>query len=566
MASKITVFNPEGYPPKVTARGMAPGIENLQGKTVALIGTGMENSDKFMVELQASLAEHAPGVKTKLIPWPDIFNMHLINSDDAAQRFKHVRGEADAAVLGIGCCPGCTPAVVVNQLEMESAYGLPTIGVHTAQFERLATSRTRVGGLASARQAIIPTTGMNKSPEELRAFIEGDDPVAGRPFWEQILETLTRRIPDAELRGVGFDRSTPRFLEAATEEELHQLFRERRYTDFLPIVLPTEERVEAMLRGTSHARDEIVGRLQPSGAQEAWAFDVEKVAVNAVMAGAAPEHFPVILALAATNDTGRDASGVSIARMVVVNGPIRNEIGMNYGTGAMGPYNYANSAIGRAYGLLSQNLQGGSVPGQTYHGSLGNNFSYNNCTYAENEENSPWEPLHVRRGFRADESTVTTFFMWGNIWSEHVRPNWKEQLPAMLSGLDPAGGVTLVMDPIVAQEFVDRGMDTPETLANWIYENARVPARLYWDHVPLSNVARGLVANGVEPYASYSKLGPDELIPPFMPMQVEVVVTGGSTNGSWNVFSATSMARQTNEEAAVGITFGRTTRSVDVWR
>jgi hypothetical protein len=103
-------------------------------------------------------------------------------------------------------------------------------------------------------------------------------------------------------------------------------------------------------------------------------------------------------------------------------------------------------------------------------------------------------------------------------------------------------------------------------LGKWIYENARVPARLYWDHVPLSNVARGLVANGVEPYASYSKLPPDALIPPFMPMQVEVVVTGGSTNGSWNVFSATSMARQTTEESAVGITFGRTTRSVDVWR
>jgi hypothetical protein len=122
------------------------------------------------------------------------------------------------------------------------------------------------------------------------------------------------------------------------------------------------------------------------------------------------------------------------------------------------------------------------------------------------------------------------------------------------------------MDPIVAREFVDRGMDTPETLGKWIYENARVPARLYWDHVPLSNVARGLVANGVEPYASYSKLGPDALIPPFMPMQVEVVVTGGSTNGSWNVFSATAMARQTNEESAVGVKFGTTTRSVDAWR
>ena len=346
----------------------------------------------------------------------------------------------------------------------------------------------------------------------------------------------------------------------------YQLFMERRYTDFLPIVLPTEERVQAMLKGTSHRPDEIVGRLHPSGAQESWEFDVEKVAVNAVMAGALPEHLPVILALAATNDTGRDASGSSIARMVVVNGPIRNEISMNSGTGAMGPYNHANSAIGRAYGLLSQNLQGGSVPGQTYHGSLGNNYSYNNCTFAENEENSPWEPLHVRSGFKRDESTVTTFFMWGNIWSEHVRPHWKEQLAAMLSGLDPSMGITFVMDPIVAREFVDQGFDRPDKLAMWIYENVKVPAKLYWDHVPLANVARGLVANGMEPFASYSKLGPDELLPPFLPNQVEVVVTGGSTNGSWNVFSATAMARQESEDNAVGLKFGTTTRSVDVWR
>jgi hypothetical protein len=563
---KIQVLNPEGYPPKVTARGMAPSIDDLAGKTIALIGTGMENCHNFMVQLQASLAEHAPRVKTKLIPWPDIFNMHLIKSDDAAKRFKHVKGEADAAIFGIGSCPGCTPAIVVNQLEMEGAYGLPTVGVHTAPFERLAASRNRVGGMASARQAILPQSVTNKSAEELRALVEGDDPVARRPFWKQALETLTKRIPDTELRGVGFDRSTPRLLEPATEEELHLLFRERHYTDYLPIVLPTEARVEAMLRGTSHARDEIVGHLQPSGAQEAWAFDVEKVAVNAVMAGALPEHFPVILALAASNDTGRDASAGSIARMVVVNGPIRNEIGMNYGTGAMGPYNHANSAIGRAYGLLSQNLQGGSVPGQTYHGSLGNNYSFNNCTYAENEENSPWQPLHVRRGFKPTESTVTTFFVFGNIWSEHVRPSWKEQLSAMLSGLDPALGLTFVLDPIVAREFKERGMDTPEALGKWIFENVKVPARLFWDHVPLSNVSRGLVANGVEPYASYSKLPPDSLIPPFMPMQVEVVVTGGSTAGCWQVFSATSMARQTQEESAVGVTFGRTTRSIDVWR
>src|SRR5207247_2768171 len=93
-----------------------------------------------------------------------------------------------------------------------------------------------------------------------------------------------------------------------------------------------------------------------------WEFTVEKVAVNAGMAGARPEYVPVILALATTGVSARGSTTSSMAAMVVVNGPIRDEVKMNSGTGAMAPFNHANATIGRAYGLLSQNLQGGSLP------------------------------------------------------------------------------------------------------------------------------------------------------------------------------------------------------------
>ncbi len=105
----------------------------------------------------------------------------------------------------------------------------------------------------------------------------------------------------------------------------------------LPIVLPTEARVEAMLKGTSHPPDKVVGRLRPTVFREAWEFTVEKVAVNAVMAGARPEYFPVILALAASGITARSSSTTSFATIPVINGPIRNEIAMNSGIGVMGP-------------------------------------------------------------------------------------------------------------------------------------------------------------------------------------------------------------------------------------
>jgi hypothetical protein len=207
-----------------------------------------------------------------------------------------------------------------------------------------------------------------------------------------------------------FERTTPRLVEPDTEENLQQQFLDNHWTDGLPVVLPTEKRVAAMLAATSRKPDEVVGRMQPTEFRAAWEYTVEKVAVNAVMAGAKPEYFPVILALAASQVTARGSTSSSSSAMVVVNGPIRHEINMNWGTGAMGPYNHANATIGRAYGLLSQNLQGGSEPGVTFMGSQGNSCTYNNVTFAENEERSPWEPLHVQKGYKPTDSAVSIFY------------------------------------------------------------------------------------------------------------------------------------------------------------
>src|SRR6202045_5251789 len=110
-----------------------------------------------------------------------------------------------------------------------------------------------------------------------------------------------------------------------TEDNLQKLFLENNWTDKLPIVLPTRERVDAMLKATSHPPDEIVGHLQPVEFRAAWEFTVEQVAVNAGMAGARPEYFPVILALAASNTTSRQGSTTSMTCLSVVNGPVRHE-------------------------------------------------------------------------------------------------------------------------------------------------------------------------------------------------------------------------------------------------
>src|SRR5215207_3586335 len=272
-------------------------------------------------------------------------------------------------------------------MTIESQYQVPTVALHTHIFEKVVRSVARFNGMPATRVAFVPQPVMGKSAAELRAYIDGIDPISRRPVAQEIIEGLTRPFRDDELQKTAFDRSTPRFVEEETDEErLHQLFLDNHWTDTLPIVLPTEERVQAMLACTSRKPDEVVGRMRPTHFREAWEYTVEKVAVNAVMAGARPEYFPVILALAASNVSARGSTTSSAAAMAIVNGPIRHEIDMNFGIGAMGPYSQANATIGRAYGLLSQNLQGGSVAGETYMGSQGNPYAYSCVTFAENAE------------------------------------------------------------------------------------------------------------------------------------------------------------------------------------
>jgi hypothetical protein len=405
-------------------------------------------------------------------------------------------------------------------------------------------------GMPTLRQAYTPHPVVDRSAADLRAYIDGTDPISGRPFMQEVLEGLTGALDEADIQGLSFERTTPRLLEADTEDNLHRLFDENRWTDCLPVVLPTEDRVEAMLRGTSHPRDKIVGRLRPTVFRESWEFTVEKVAVNAVMAGARPEYFPVILALAASGITARSSSTTSFAAITIVNGPIRNEIKMNSGIGAMGPYNHANATIGRAYGLLSQNLQGGSVPGETYMGSSGNWYAYT-AVLPEAEERSPWQPLHVQKGFKPTESIATVFF---GGWYTHAgygpRATWKEKMRHALAAVEQYSPPLFVMDPIVARGFVNLGFDTKEKLIAWCADNALMTAREYWDNQWIQYLMRPRAVAGVEPYASRFTAKPDEVIKIFEPSEINIVVAGGETQGAWKMISGSL----------------RATVSIDAWR
>jgi len=426
-------------------------------------------------------------------------------------------------------------------MTIEAKYGVPTVAMHTDKFDRVVRSVASVNGMGGLRQVFVPQPVMGKTPAELRAYVDGLDSFTGRPVMQEVIEGLTQPFSDAELKDVQFERSTPRLCAPDTEDNLHRLFLDSGWTDCLPVVLPTEERVAAMLAGTRRQSHEVVGRMRPTHFREQWEYTVEKVAVNAVMAGARPEYFPLILALAATGVSARGSTTSSMAAMAVVNGPIRQQIGMNAGIGALAPYNHANATIGRAYGLLSQNGQGGSVPGLTYMGSQGNNYAYNSITFAENEERSPWEPFHVQHGFAPDASTVSVFTgCRSTAYTLGVREkHWREHVRNMLRGMDPHIPPVLLLDPITARQFIDRGGFTKkDALIDWLYENAQMPAREYWDYQLVQNYIYPLATFGEEPWATMLKAKEDELIQMYRREDIHIVVVGGETNPYWRIMGA----------------------------
>ncbi len=372
-----------------------------------------------------------------------------------------------------------------------------------------------------------------------------------------VIEGLTQPLTEEDLKGATFERSTPRLLEPDTEDNLRRLFIENHWTDYMPVILPTEQRVEAMLKGTKAAADKIVGRLRPTSFREFWEFDVEKVAVNSVMAGAQPGYLPVVLAMAASGITSRSSSTTSFATVSIVNGPIRKELGMNDGIGAMGPYNEANVTIGRAFNLTSQNCQGGSVPGETFMGALGNSMSFSSC-YPEAEERSPWGPFHVDQGFKPTDSTVSVFMGgWYTISGYGPRDNWQATFKRTLLAIEHFSPPLIIMDPLVARDFVALGY-TKESLTQWFADNVKIRAADYWDDQH-AHLLRPLAVAGIEPYASRLKAAPDDMITLLTPESIHIVVLGGETQAGFKIVGGSYGGRgATHSGSPPGL--------IDAWR
>ena len=416
--------------------------------------------------------------------------------------------------------------------------GIPTVGIEGEVFGSLGELYTQLVGFP-VRLINVPFPISRVSQAVCREYVKGNDPIKNKPIIKSLIEALTLPLQDFEMRSDIEERTEPRLLGPETEDNLNQLFIDNIWTDFLPIILPTEEKVHAMLSGTSLDPDEVVGEMR-SG-YESCSFTVDQVAANAVMAGAKPEYLPVILALAGSGIPSITTSTQSFGRMIVVNGPIRKEIGMNSGMGALSPMNRANSVIGRAATLICINLGAGAVPNSTYYGSQGNITDYNHVTFAENEEFLPkgWKPFHVQVGFEEKESSVSIFHgytMWH--WKDTYEKTKIDSLLNMAGRVLPSGayksGISFLLDPIVANDLVAEGFKTKESVRDHVYKNCFVSLDEYWQYHLVEGFSRRMGEKGVEPFASWLKQPGDTMINRFRsPDEINILVIGGRTNDFW---------------------------------
>jgi len=310
-------------------------------------------------------------------------------------------------------------------------------------------------------------------------------------------------------------------------EEINRIYRERRWSDGLPIVPPTQERVARMLGATRRARDEVIAAVAPGYGMAT----VERIAINAVLAGCDPGYLPLLIAATAAaaapefNLQGIQSTTNPVAVWLIVNGPIAQRLNVNSTFNCLGQGAWANATIGRALRLILQNV-GGALPGEMDRATHGQPGKYSFCC-AENEAGNPWEPLHVERGFARECSTVTVVGAEGTMnMNSHAKDAVELARVIAETMIHPpsneythGGEPWLVLGPEHAEIFSRAGWSKAEVRQR-LWEQSKMKAGRM--------SARDLMRAVDSRTAELGTIGPETLLPiSARPEDIGIVVAGG---------------------------------------
>lgn len=403
-------------------------------------------------------------------------------------------------------------------------------------FTEVAHQAAKAMGVADLRIAEYPGAVGVHHQDEVRKNVE-------QVLFDRIIEGLTQTLATSGDTAITSGRKPDEIIFRGGPDAVQEFFRQQQWTDGLPIIPPTRERVEAFLQYTDRAPDEPIAILpQANLAAVPW-----NIAANAVMAGCSPQHMPILIAaVEAIGDEHYNLNNIGttwgVLPFLLVNGPIVEQLGL--ATGGQLISKGPNPALGRALGLIVKNIAG-YQPGDNYMGT----FGYPLCfALAENEAENPWEPYHVEQGFNPNVSTVTVgaTVNWGwppspydtsdktaaqsaleflsvDITKKPCLPRLAERGPQGFRNM-----ITLLLAPPVAKALAAAGY-TKQDIKNYLYENARVPVRelgwgLTYGH-PEAFTVRDYVGMGI--YPEEYLVEPDDLVRVLpSPDRLHIVVCG----------------------------------------
>ena len=363
------------------------------------------------------------------------------------------------------------------------AAGIPTVAIVCAGFEKAARLVARAGGLPSPRLLEYPLPNIGAQTRD-------DLYVSSLPLVDNLVALLTSD-PSGESADIKSSSAAPRAVVfKGNLDEVNDHFQERVWSDGLPIVPPTLDRVDAFLRHTKRKPDEVIGLLAPTRLPAT----VWKIAVNGVMAGCRPDYMPILVALAeAAADPAfgieNVGSTVGMTPLIILNGPIGKDLGFNSGQGVLRPQARANITVSRFFRLLMVNVAGYRL-GEADMATFGRNY-YPVLPEAEGE--SPWAPLATDRGFAAGDNVVTIMgvdsiahsFLSDGAAENHLRIIAREVARELggnlLVAMEHFGGriaPVVGVTPLIAGIIAKAGYSKAD-VKRWLYDHALIPAKQF---------------------------------------------------------------------------------------
>jgi hypothetical protein len=461
---KMTVMNPR-VPETNTLTPLAPQLRDLRDVKIAFVDNSKVNADLFLSRIKPLLQEvygATNGNTVRKLAPKDGLTEH-----DMAQLAGH-----DAVIQCFGDCGTSTSMSVADGVKLETL-GVPTATVCSSAFSHAARSQAAGRGMGDLPIVEIPHP-MHTAPKDV--VFERAEAVV-----KDIVAALTQRPAGL---GVQTDDSLPEELALDdSPDSLQEFFFEQGWTDGLPVVPPTHASVRATLATVRRDPQEKIGPIPP----RMRVATLEKIAINTVMAGCRPEYFPVVVAaLEAVLDENCRLYGIQTATnngtpLIIVNGPVVQQLGLNARGNVFGQGWRANSTIGRALQLILRNI-GGDMPGDTDMSTQGQSGKFTFCI-AENEKESPWQPLHVERGFDAGDSTVTVIgassghnvFTYGCETGLEILDHFVGAMTALGHNnvIFPTGPL-LAISPEHAGVLARDGFDK-QAIRKHVFEHARIP-------------------------------------------------------------------------------------------